>query len=132
MALVLVPLGFLLTACSTPVVGSWRSDNKLPNGLRNEMTVDKDLLGTATIYATPEGQTSTWSTFQFDAEGTEASDGASWKFKMTCQGTSCVNDNFKMNNCQVIDEGTSDPVKMNCEGDGNWVKYPFDWEQVDN
>ena len=131
LALVLVPLGFALAACSTPVVGTWRSDNKLPNGLRNEMTVDSDLVGTATIYATPEGATTTWSTFQFGATGTEASDGASWKFKMACQGATCSNDDFKMT-CEVIDEGTDEPIKMNCKGDAKWDKYPFDWEEVDN
>ena len=128
----LIPTALLLVACDAPVVGDWRSDNALTDGSRNTMSVASDLSGTAKFHATPANDTGAWVRFDFDFTGQEADDGMSWRFKMTCTADSsvpCDADDFKMD-CQVIDEGSSAPMKMKCQGSAKWTGYPFDWEQV--
>ena len=129
----LVPAAFALVACDAPVVGSWESDVSLspppPWGTRNKMTVDSDLVGDARIYATPSSDHAAWSSLKFEFEGSEADDGLSWRFAMSCVSEACNGDDFKMD-CQVIDEG-GDPLKMKCSGNHKWGAYPFDWEQVE-
>lgn len=121
----------LATACSNPVEGKWRSDKELPNQQRNSMTVEGDLTGKATIYATPAYDLNLWSKFKFEFEGEEKDDGYRWDFDMECTSEQCNGDDFEME-CKVFsgdDNGGLD--KLNCNGDGRWESYPFDWERVE-
>jgi hypothetical protein len=126
----LLPASLALTGCDAPVVGKWQSDVKLTDGTRNEMTVDSDLLGEAHIHATPATNTVGWVSFNFEFTGSESEDGMSWRFKMSCVTGPCNGDDFKMD-CQVVDEGTDQPLKMECTANNRWAPYPFDWELVE-
>jgi hypothetical protein len=123
----------LLTACDNPMVGKWRSDQKLPNGQRNSMTVEDDLTGKATVYATPEYDHNLWVKFKFELEGKEQDDGFRFDFEMKCTYASndvCV-DKFDMD-CKVYDGDDNGGLdKANCKGKGLWQNYPFDWERDD-
>jgi hypothetical protein len=128
----LLPAALALAACDAPVVGSWQSDVKLTDGTRNMLAVNSDLSGDAKIHATPANNTLAWVSFRFNFTGTESEDGMSWRFYMSCASSTsgpCNGDDFKMD-CQVVDEGTGAPIKMECEGNNRWAPYPFDWEEV--
>ncbi len=124
-----IVVALVLGACDAPVVGSWQSDKKLPNGSRNKLTVESDLTGSATIYATPANDHNSWTKFKFDVEGEEANDGYRFDFNMDCKSGGCDGADFKMK-CEVIDTTDEDaPDKMDCEGNKRWDDYPFDWER---
>ncbi|MBW2526120.1 MAG: hypothetical protein JRI23_18205 [Deltaproteobacteria bacterium] len=129
--LAVAALSLLATACSNPIEGTWRSDKKLPNDQRNTMTVESDLTGKATIYATPAYDLAFWTKFKFEFKGVEKEDGYRWDFEMDCDSDNCNGDDFEME-CKVFsgeDNGGLD--KLNCRGDARWEDYPFDWERVE-
>lgn len=129
LSIFLLPLLLALAACDNPVVGSWRSDKKLPNGQRNSLTVEDDLSGKATIYATPEYDHTYWVKFKFKFDGKEKDDGYRWDFDMNCSSGPCNGDDFEME-CAVYDGDDNDGLdKLNCKGDARWANYPFDWER---
>jgi len=128
-SLVILATALVASACSNPIEGDWRSDKKLPNLQRNSMTVESDLTGKATIYATPAYDLGLWTKFKFEFKGEEKNDGYRWDFKMKCKSDQCNGDNFEME-CKVFsgdDNGGLD--KLNCRGDDRWEDYPFDWER---
>ena len=112
-------------------MGKWRSDQKLPNGGRNSLTVEDDLTGKATVYATPVYDHNLWVKFKFKIEGEEKDDGYRFDFKMECTSSTdgvCVA-SFDMD-CKVYDGDDNNGLdKANCKGKGLWVDYPFDWER---
>jgi hypothetical protein len=110
---------------SPPVLGVWRSDDKLGNGERNKLVVNEDFTGSATIYATPKGQPQSWQKFKFDVAWEDEVE--EFDFKMKCASDACTDaDEFTME-CQAIemDDGA---YKMDCDGNKRWADYPFDWE----
>jgi hypothetical protein len=124
-------LGAALCACESPMVGDWQSDNKLPNGERNTMSVDSDLTGKAAIWATPNADHNYWVRFKFKLKGEEKDDGFRFDFRLTCtdSGTGECIDRFDMD-CKVYDGDENNGLdKANCKGSGSWVFYPFDWER---
>lgn len=119
-----------MAGCSSPPVGSWQSDSKLPNGEYNKLVVDGDFIGEAKIYATPANDTTFWVKFKFDVDGAQTEEGTAWVFSMNCKSGPCSGDDFKMT-CEVISEGADQADKMNCTGNKKWDDYPFDWERIE-
>lgn len=130
-----VPLSLLVVAAASgttacggdpPLVGSWRSDARLGNGERNELTVAPDFTGEATLYATPAGAPTTWVQLEFDLEW--ADEGREFDLDLDCQGDACNGDDLKMK-CTIISEAPGEADKMDCDGEGKWSAYPLDWER---
>jgi len=118
-----------LFGCSSPILGKWRSDNKLPNGRRNTMGIDSDNTGWANVYATPAGDWNAWVKFKFDVDWEDQ--GEKFELNLSCNSGPCNgNENDFSMKCQVIDEGNDSLIRLNCNANHAWASYPFDWEEV--
>ncbi len=108
-----------------PVLGQWRSTEKLANGERNELWFYKDQSGEATLYATAEGQPESWAKVDFKLDWEDKGD-SSFELDMECDESFCNGDDFTME-CEGFEE-RSGSLKLDCEGDGKWTDYIFNWE----
>ena len=117
---------FLLGGCDAPIVGDWRSDKKLANGERNKLNIWSDYTGNAIMYATPAYDHTTWVKFKFDVVWEDETE--EFDLKMDCRSGPCDGDDFTME-CQVIDEGDDQLLKLGCDGNKKWSDYPLDWEE---
>ena len=128
MCLVLGWVSLAVLGCDAaykPAVGQWISQQAI-NGEYNEMDVDRDYGGDATLYFYITGD-DTFYYQDFILELTEAdiiNGEHKMKFDMECDG-SCSDWDFEMT-CEL----SRDQDELECEGDGNWETYEmFDWER---
>jgi hypothetical protein len=108
-----------------PAVGQWVSQ-QLINGEYNEMDVDRDFAGDATIYFFVTGDdTFYWADFELELTEAEIVNQVhKMRFEMDCDG-SCSDFDFTMT-CEL----SRDEEELECEGDGAWETYElFDWER---
>ena len=115
-----VALSLAATACDTenvpePVVGEWESKDRI-GADHNEMEIEEDLEGEATIYffAGGEGYFADFDV-TVDPEG-----GSDYELEFDCRG-GCSDLDFKAE-CEL------DGDELECEGDGSWEEYEFEWE----
>ena len=119
-----------MTACNTadPIVGEWQSDRRLENGERNQMFFYSDNSGEAEIYASPPGQPGVWLRIDFETEWTEFA-GSEFEIEMKCDDDECnSSDDFELD-CLGFKQNGGD-LKLDCDGDGKWASYVFNWEKV--
>lgn len=125
MRLTLLAAALVLTGCSAPVIGDWRSDQELGNERHNTLSVYDDLTAEAVIFATPKNDLGYWVRFDYDADWEDLDD--EFDFDMECKEGPCEGEDFTMS-CQVLE--SDDGVEMlDCEGEDRWQDYPFDWER---
>ena len=98
-----------------PIVGSWQSSERVANE-HNEMEIDPDLEGEATIYFFI-GEEAYYADFDVVAK---PDGGHDYELEFDCQG-SCSDLDFEAE-CEL------DGDELECEGDGNWEEYEFSWE----
>ncbi len=123
--LILVATALGSAGCSDPVLGEWRSTEKLNNGERNQLWFYDDGSGEATLWATPEGQPENWSRLDFKHRWQDKGD-SFFELDMQCDDNICNGDDFTMN-CDGVERGGGE-LFLSCEGDGKWSKYVFNWE----
>ncbi|MCH9681800.1 MAG: hypothetical protein K0V04_10235 [Deltaproteobacteria bacterium] len=118
--LVCVAAALMAVACDTadpiePIVGAWESTERIGSD-HNEMQIDADLDGEATIYFFFDGE---WFFADFDVTA-EPEGGGDYALEFDCDG-----------GCSELDftaECELDRGDLLCKADGLWEDYEFEWE----
>jgi len=100
-----------------PLIGSWESRDSVA-GERNELQIDPDLRGDATIWFFFEGDLYY---ADFDVSARVLEEGSRYELEMQCEG--CSDFDFDMDCDLVYDD------RLECDGDGPWADYVFEWER---
>ncbi|MEM9455113.1 MAG: hypothetical protein AAGF11_13110 [Myxococcota bacterium] len=100
---------------SDPIVGSWRSADRI-GGEYNEMEIDEDLEGEATIFYYQEGQ---FFYAEFDVT-IDPEGGDDYEIEFECID-GCGSLDFQTD-CELDDD------ELECRADGDWESYEFEWE----
>lgn len=98
-----------------PIIGAWESAERIGSDL-NEMEIDADLEGEATVYFYIGGD-SYFADFDVVAEPEGNGD---YELDFECEGD-CGELDFTAD-CEL------DGDELECEGDGPWEEYEFVWE----
>lgn len=107
-----------VAGCASPVIGDWQSTAVQGiNGERNEMKLNDDESGQATIYFY-EGDAAYVADFDIEWEDR----GDDFRIDMECDD--CVGIDFVMD-CEVEDDGEM----LECKADGVFRYYDFEWER---
>ena len=101
-----------------PIAGDWRSSESI-GGNRNTLEIDDDLAGTAKVFFAIEGDLFF---ANFDVVVSPERDGE-YTVDMECDGA-CGELDFEME-CEITSSGS----RLECEGDGLWGGYPFEWKR---
>ncbi|MEM6789035.1 MAG: hypothetical protein AAGA56_08840 [Myxococcota bacterium] len=125
--LVVVLLGWGVVGCAASPEGEWRSEQILGNGEENEMSLEADGRGDATLWAVRTGDMA-FTEFEFDLEWSEQSD-RTYEIDMECDEGPCDEgrNDFEME-CDFIN--TDDGERLDCEGDERWSGVVLQWERV--
>ncbi len=120
-ALVIGTLAVLVTAsgCTDAIIGDWEAKDSFSSSERNDMTIDDDDTGKATIFFSYGGDNYK---ADFDIEWESLGDDE-YDLEMECDGN-CSELDFTME-CDLKDED------MDCKGEDMWENYDFEWEKVD-
>jgi hypothetical protein len=102
-----------------PIVSSWESAEPV-GGFYNSLEIEDDLSGDATIYFYASDGYLYYLEFDVEAEIDEA---GRYTLELECNGD-CGDYDFEME-CDMSSLGD----EMDCDGDGIWSQYAFEWKQ---
>ncbi len=113
--------------CGYAIERNWESLSRLENGQLNELAVFADKTADTTLYAVRPSAPSTWTKFYF--EGTWFEENDFFHFSFACKNGPCSDADFELK-CQLVDENKGETFKLDCNANGQWKDYPFNWQEV--
>lgn len=101
-----------------PIFGDWEAASDV-GGETSELEIGENYEGEGTIFFYMDS-TLYYADFDFSVE---AKGGGEYEFDMECDGD-CSDLDFTMD-CEINEAGD----ELDCEGDGGWESYEFEWEK---